>query len=185
MLEEISASYRTHVIEYGRAMKSREYLAINPMGKVPTLTHGEEVITECAAICAYLADVYPEAGLNAPASRSAYFRWLFFAAGPLEASIMDRELGADVAPDKETMVGYGNYARVLDVLESAVSGQPFIAGDTFSAADVYVGSHIDWGLSFGTIEKRPAFEAYRGGLVVRPAFLRAKELDDALVSGEA
>lgn len=184
MLEEVGSPYRTEVIEYGESMKSPEYLAINPMGKVPTVTHGNDVISECAAICAYLAVAFPEAGLYAQRAHSAYYRWLFFAAGPLEAAIINRQLGADVAPDQEAMVGYGNYDRVMDALESAVSGKAFIAGDTFSAADVYLGSHIDWGLSFGAIEARPAFEAYRAGLVERPAYLRARELDDALVSSQ-
>lgn len=180
MLEEAGADYRTEILEYGTTMKAPEYLTVNPMGKVPAIRHGDTVVTECAAICAYLADAFPQANL-APAlkDRGSYYRWLFFAAGPLEAAIADRTLGVDVPADKQMMVGYGTYAHVMDALEKAVSAAPYIAGDSFSAADVYIGSHISWGIQFGTMEKRPAFEAYWKRLESRPAHLRATELDDA------
>jgi len=180
MLEEVGADYRTEILEYGTTMKAPEYLAVNPMGKVPAIRHGDTVVTECAAICAYLADAFPQANL-APAlkDRGSYYRWLFFAAGPLEAAIADRTLGVDVPADKQMMVGYGTYAHVMDALEKAVSAAPYIAGDSFTAADVYIGSHISWGIQFGTMEKRPAFEAYWKRLESRPAHLRATELDDA------
>jgi glutathione S-transferase len=180
MLEEVGADYRTEILEYGTTMKAPEYLAVNPMGKVPAIRHGDTVVTECAAICAYLADAFPQANL-APAlrNRGSYYRWLFFAAGPLEAAIADRTLGVDVPADKQMMVGYGTYAHVMDTLEKAVSAAPYIAGDSFTAADVYIGSHISWGIQFGTMEKRPAFESYWKRLESRPAHLRATELDDA------
>lgn len=181
MLEEVGVPYETRVLDYGEAMKSHEYLAINPMGKVPCIVHGDEVVTECAAICAYLADAFPEAGLVPSKGRGAYYRWLMFAAGPLEAAIIDRALGVEIPADRERMVGYGNFMRVMDVLESAVSVKHYIAGESFSAADVYVGSHIDFGLTFESIDKRPAFEEYVSRLRERPAFKRASELDDALV----
>ncbi len=180
MLEEVGATYRTEVLDYGTTMKAPAYLAVNPMGKVPAIRHGDTVVTECAAICAYLADAFPQAKL-APAlpDRGSYYRWLFFAAGPLEAVIADRSLGVEVPADKQMMVGYGSYAHVMDTLEKAVSAAPYVAGDSFTAADVYVGAHISWGLQFGTVEKRPAFEAYWKRLETRPAHLRATELDDA------
>lgn len=180
MLEEAGADYRTEILEYGTTMKAPEYLAINPMGKVPAIRHGDTVVTECAAICAYLADAFPQANL-APAlkDRGSYYRWLFFAAGPLEAAIADRTLGVEVPADKQMMVGYGTYAHVMDALEKAVSAAPYVAGDSFTAADVYIGSHISWGIQFGTMEKRPAFEDYWKRLESRPAHLRATELDDA------
>lgn len=180
MLEEVRQPYRTEVLEYGGDMKSPDYLAINPMGKVPAITHGDQVVTECAAICLYLADAFPQAGLVPKAGRGAYYRWLVFAAGPLEAAIIDRALGVEVPEEREAMVGYGKFAHVMDALESAVSVSPYIAGDEFSAADVYVGSQIGWGLSFDTIEKRPAFESYFARLSERGAYLRGNELDDAL-----
>jgi glutathione S-transferase len=180
MLEEVGVPYRTEFLDYGTTMKAPAYLAINPMGKVPAIKHGETVVTECAAICAYLADAFPTAGL-APSgkARGPYFRWMFFAAGPLEAAVGDKMLGLDIPADKQPMIGYGNFAAVMNALEKAVTAAPFIAGDTFSAADVYVGSHIGWGLQFGTIEKRKAFEDYWARLRDRPAHRRAEELDDA------
>lgn len=183
MLEEAGAPYRAEMLGYGEPMKSPAYRAINPMGKVPAIVHGGTVVTECAAICAYLADAFPEAGL-APAlpDRGAYYRWLFFAAGPLEAAVSNRALGLVVPPEREAMIGYGQYATVLDTLEQALSGRDFIAGDRFSAADVYVGAHLQWGLQFGSIERRPAFETYAARLQDRPAARRATELDDAAVA---
>ena len=180
MLEELGVPYRTEHVEFGPMMKSPEYLAVNPMGKVPAIRHGDTVVTECAAICAYLADAFPEAGLAPPSGqRGTYYRWLFFAAGPLEATVTNRMFGFTVPPDKESMVGYGNYATVMDALEKAVEGEGYVAGEAFSAADVYVGSHIGWGMQYDTIEKRPGFEAYWSRLSEREAYRRGNALDDA------
>jgi len=182
MLEEVGAPYETHLLDYATTMKAPEYLAINPMGKVPAIRHGKTVVTECAAICAYLADAFPAAGL-APAmdARGDYYRWLFFAAGPVEAAVTNKALGVAVPPEKRAMAGYGSLEETVDALERAVTGKQYIAGDRFSAADVYVGSQIGWGMMFGSIDKRPAFEAYVGGLMARPASVRARALDDALI----
>ena len=183
MLEETGADYETVVLDYGPAMKVPDYLAVNPMGKVPAIRHGETVITECAAICAYLADAFPEAGLAPPpAARGAYYRWLFFTAGPLEAAMVNRALGVEVSGEQEMMVGYGNYQAVMDTLERAVAGGGYLAGDRFSAADVYVGSHVGWGMQTGSVERRPAFEAYWARVSDRDACRRAVEIDDALLS---
>jgi glutathione S-transferase len=187
MLEEVGAPYSTQVLGYGTSMKSPDYLAINPMGKVPAIRHGDTVVTEGAAICAYLADAFPEAKL-APESlkaRGPYYRWLFFAAGPVEMASINGALGFVVPPDRERMAGYGNLSHVVDALEGAVSGRHYIAGDRFSAADVYVGAQIDWGMQFGWLEKRPAFVEYYQRLAIRPAAVRAREIDDALVSATA
>jgi glutathione S-transferase len=179
MLEEIGISYRTEILHFGTTMKAEGYMAFNPMGKVPTVVHGKKIITECAAICAYLADAFPDKGL-APAltDRADYYRWMFFAAGPLEAAVSNKALGFDVPPGRERMVGYGSFADVMDALELAVRTNPYIAGERFSAADVYVGSQIGWGLQFGSIEKRPAFEQYFGRLALRDGYQRATEMDD-------
>lgn len=186
MLEEVGAPYRTEVLEYGTTMKGREYLAINPMGKVPAITHGAVTVTECAAICAYLADAFPEAGLAPPLeARGAYYRWLFFAAGPLEAAVIDRALGVEVPAEKERMVGYGTFESVMDTLAQAVSAGDYIAGENFSAADVYCGSHVGWGLQFGSIESRPEFAAYWARVSDRKAYRRANELDDELTSSDS
>lgn len=183
MLEEVGSPYRTEILEYGTTMKSPEYLAINPMGKVPAIRHRGMVVTEGAAICAYLADAFPDAGLAPPlAERGAYCRWLFFGAGPVESAIITRSMGFEVPADKKAMVGWGSYGDTLDALERAATDSEFLAGDRFSAADVYTGSQIGWGLQFGTIEKRPAFEAYWARVSDRPAYKRAKEIDSALIA---
>ena len=185
MLEEVGRPYRTEVLEYASSMKSPEYLAINPMGKVPAIRHGATVVTECAAICAYLADAFPEAGLAPPlGERGAYYRWLFFAAGPVEAATTNRSLGVVAPPGREMMVGYGSYEATMAVLEQAVSQADYIAGDRFTAADVYVGSQIGFGLRFGSLEKRPAFLSYWERISSRPASVRANEIDDALLPKE-
>jgi glutathione S-transferase len=186
MLEEVGEPYEQVLLEYGTTMKAPEYLAINPMGKVPAIRHGDVVVTECAAICAYLADAFPDAGL-APdtAHRGDYYRWMFFGAGPLEAAVTNKALGFTVMPDKAMMAGYGSFEAAMDGLEAAVAGKTYVAGDRFSAADVYVGAQVGWGLAFGSIDKRPAFESYWAGLSERPAYLRAKEIDTALMPKQA
>jgi glutathione S-transferase len=182
MLEEVDQPYRTEVLDYASTMKAQAYLAINPMGKVPALRHGEAVVTETAAICAYLADAFPQAGLAPPPGdrlRAPYYRWLFFSAGPVEAAISNKALGFAVPPERERMMGYGNFALVMDTLEAAVSRGDYLVDGGFTAADVYVGSQIGFGLMFGSIEKRPAFERYWQRISARPAMARAKALDDA------
>jgi glutathione S-transferase len=185
ILEEVGQPYRTEVLEFGAAMKSPAYRRINPMGKVPSLSHGSTVVTEVAAICAYLADAFPQAGL-APASTSAqrgpYYRWLFFSAGPIEAAASNRALGLSVPAGREAMMGYGTYELAMEVLEQAVSASDYLVGDRFSAADLYLGSHIGFGMQFGTIDKRPAFERYWSRLNARPAKQRADQLDNALMA---
>ena len=183
MLEEVGQSYHVEVVEYGPPMKSPEFLRINPMGKVPALTHGSMVVTEGAAICAYLADAFPAAGLAPPpgsASRAPYYRWLFFAAGPLEAAWTNQSLGVAVPEDRRSMVGYGSMADVLDTLDGVLNSVDYLAGGSFSAADVYVGAQIGFGMMFGMIDKRPSFERYVARLDSRPAAMRAREADGAL-----
>jgi glutathione S-transferase len=185
MLEEIGQPYRTEVLGYGTTMKEPAYLAINPMGKVPAIRHGDTVVTEGAAICAYLAEVFPGAGLAPPPGdrrRGPYYRWLFFGAGPLEAAASNKSLGFEVPEGRERMMGYGRYEDVMGALESLLGGRDYVLGDAFSAVDVYLGSQIGWGMAFGTVERRPAFEAYWERISGRPAALRAKEIDDALAA---
>lgn len=180
MLEEVGAPYETVILDYATTMKAEPYLSLNPMGKVPTVTHGDRVITENGAICTYLADAFPEAGLM-PDDRAAFYRWMFFAAGPVDAAVTNKALGVEVPPGKERMVGYGTLAAVTDVLERLVSTSDYICGDRFSAADVFLGAQIGWGMQFGTIEPRPAFAAYWARLAGRPALVRAAGIDDALM----
>jgi glutathione S-transferase len=184
MLEEVGEPYEAIFVDYGPPMKGPEHLALNPMGKVPVLAHGDVVVTECAAICAYLADAFPGAGLAPDAGRrGAYYRWLFFAAGPLESAVTNLGLGVVVPEDKKGFVGYGSLEDVLGAIEGLLSERPYVAGDRFTAADVYLGAQIIWGMQFGTVPQRPAFEAYAARLKARPAAMRAQAADDAAVKG--
>jgi glutathione S-transferase len=179
MLHEVGADYEVDYRGYGGSMNTAEFRSINPMGKVPAIRHQGAIVTECAAICAYLADAFPEAGLAPPLDqRAAYYRWMFFASGPLEAAITNAALGVELKPEQEAFVGYGHMQRVLDTLEGAVDIEAYLCGDRFTALDVYVASQIGFGLQFGTIEKRPAFEAYARRATDRPAWRDANRLDD-------
>ncbi len=181
MMEELGQPYRVEYLAYDE-MKGAGFLAINPMGKVPALVHGGRVVTEVAAICAYLAAAFPESGLQPEPGTQAsadYHRWLFFGAGPVEAAVTARALGLLAPPERRATVGYGSFEDVMDALESAVAGKTFIAGDRFTAADVYLGAQIGWGLRFGSIAERPSFRAYWAGLEDRPALRRAEALDNA------
>jgi glutathione S-transferase len=183
MLEELGVPYTVVLKDFSTSMKEAEYLAINPMGKVPAIKHGGTVVTETAAICAYLADVFPEAGLApAPSKRGAYYRWLFFGAGCVEPAMSNHSVGWYPAPEMQPRFGYGSYEAVLDTLSKAVAGRRFIAGDSFSAADIYTGSMLGLGMQFELIEKRPEFEAYWNGLADRPARLRATEQGEKLAA---
>lgn len=181
MLEEVGQPYRTEVLDYATTMKAPAYRAINPMAKVPAITHGDVVVTEVAAICTYLADAFPTAGLAPPANsplRGSYYRWLFFAAGPIEAACSNKAIGVVVPEGRERMMGYGSHALAMNTLEAAVVKADYLVGSTFSAADVYVGCQIGFGMQFGMVEKRPAFEAYWARLTARPAWARATKLDN-------
>jgi glutathione S-transferase len=186
MLEEVGQPYDTVLLDYATTMKAPEYLAINPMGKVPALVHNGAVVTEGAAICTYLADAFPDAGLApeiASPERAAYLRWMFFCSGPVEAAMSVAGLGVTVPSEKSGMVGWGSLDSVierLDVLAKAAS--PYILGEKFTALDVYLGSQIGFGLQFGSMPKLPSFEAYVGRIMSRPAAMRAKEIDDALMA---
>lgn len=184
LLEELNVPYQIKVLQYGPEMKSADFLALNPMGKVPVITHGDLVVTEAAAICAYLADHFADKQL-APAidspERGTYYRWLFFAAGPLEMATSAKAFNWRLDADNAATVGCGLYLDTLNVLETALAKGPYLCGKQFTAADVYVGSHIQWGLMFNTLEPRPAFSAYVQRLQTREAAIRATQLDDALL----
>jgi glutathione S-transferase len=179
MLEEVGAPYEVRLLDYGTTMKAPEFLALNPMGKVPTLVHDGKVITETAAICLYLADAFPKAGLQGQ-DRAAYYRWILFAAGPLEAAITNHALGLIPPVDREKMVGYGSYETAVEALQTMDTSH-YIAGKNFSAADVYVGSQIGYGLQFGTIPETAPLRAYWDRIKDRPARLRADAADNALM----
>ncbi|RUO66361.1 glutathione S-transferase [Pseudidiomarina planktonica] len=175
MLEEVGAKYTTKVLDYNGQMKTPEYLKINPLGKVPAITHGDLVVTETAAICAYLADQFPEKNL-APApdspERGTYYRWLFFGAGPVELATSAKACGWAIEGN-EQMVGSGTLNEVMAALELAISKGPFICGEQFTAADVYIASHIGWGMQFKTLEERDSFKSYVERVDERPAIKKA------------
>jgi glutathione S-transferase len=176
MLEELGVPYETKIISLEkREHKSPEYLAVNPMGKIPAIVHNGTVVTEGAAICAYLADAFPQAGLAPPVNdpaRGTYYRWLFFGAGCVEPAIIDKMLERP-PPDRPSTIGYGTYADTIAALERAITPGPWILGSKFSAADVYVGSQIGWGMFTKAIEPRPSFQAYLARCAERPAYRKA------------
>ncbi len=186
MLEEIGEPYEMEILDYGPPMKSPDYLAIHPMGKVPALQHGDVFVTETAAILCYLADVFPEAGLApAPEHRGDYYRWMFFASGCLEPATSNHAAGWDPVPEMQPRFGYGSYELTLSVLADALKGKQYLVGDRFSAADVLVGAYLGFSMEFDIVEKRPEFTAYCDGLNSRPAALRAQEKIAALMTGQA
>jgi glutathione S-transferase len=181
-LHEAGADYEQVLVDW--AAKPAALIEANPMGKVPTLIHhaedGDRVISECAAICAYLAE---ECGLTPDDhERADYHRWMFFAAGPLEQAIVARSMGWEVPKEREGMVGFGSYERAIGALESHMTGRDWVCGDRFTMADVYVGSHVDWGLNFGSIPPRHAFAAYVERIQARSAYKAAKSIDGALIA---
>lgn len=183
MMEEVGEPYEVVWLDYATTMKRPPYIDLNPMGKVPCLTHGDRIVTEYAAICAYMADAFPKAGL-APKDRSAYYRWLFFGAGPLESAVIQKAIGYTVPDDKRGVVGFRDLATTMDVLERWLAAHPYLAGDSFSAADVATGSQIGWGLRFGTIEARPAFTDYWARVSARPALARASAIAEAQIAAQ-
>jgi glutathione S-transferase len=180
MLEEVGEPYQTVLVDWQD--KPQALLDANPLGKVPTIVHDGRTVTEAAAICLYLADVFPQAKL-APtdAERADYYRWTLFCAGPLEAAVTDKSLGVMVPPDRRAMVGYGSLDEAITTLEGAVGRYDYIAGDRFTAADVYVGSAVGWFTQFGILPKEGAFATYLERVSSRPAAIRAREIDDALL----
>ena len=185
MLEEVGEPYDIHLLNLSNGdTRAPDYLAINPMGKVPALRHGDVVITEGAAICAYLADAFPKANLSVPIGeprRGVYLKWLFFGPSCIEPAMIDRAF-----PRKEearrAALGYGDFDSVMEVVAKAVAGGPYLLGSQFSAADVVVGATLRWGMMFNLIPQRPEFVAYAGRLEQRPALQRAQAKDKEMAA---
>ena len=178
MLEEVGEPYDTQIVTYDR-MKDDAYLAVNPMGKVPSIKHRGKIVTECAAICAYLADVFPQSELGPKEDEKAdYYRWLFYAAGPLEQAVTNNYAKFTPSPEQGRMFGYGNYDTAIDVLDKLLGSRNYVCGDRFTAADVYVGSAVMWGTQFGTMPQRDSFTAYVDRIKGREAFQRGWQKDD-------
>lgn len=185
MLEELGEPYEIHVIEYGEQMKGPEYLAINPMGKVPAIRHKGATVTEVAAICTYLAAAYPEKGLMPPAGTAesaAFYRWMFFAAGPVEQAVTTKAMGWTTSEDKSQTLGFGSMDDTYAALEIAVGSGPYVCGEEFTAVDVYLGSQLRWGIMFGTVEERPVFKEYVARISERPALQKVNEYSEAQTS---
>lgn len=180
MLEEVGEPYEARLLDFGTTMKAPEYLAINPMGKVPALVHDDRVVTEVPAVLSYLAEAFPQAGLM-PEDRAGFFRWMFFGAGPLEYAVTNKALNVEVPPERRGMVGYGSFEEVVAALAAHLEGRSYFCGDRFSVVDVYVGSQIGFGLRFGTIPSESALVGYWHRLKDRPAAIRAAEIDDRLL----
>jgi glutathione S-transferase len=185
MLEEVGAPYRIELVDLQKGeQKKPAFLAVNPMGKLPAIMHKGTVITETGAICTYLADAFPAAGLaprwDEPA-RGTYLRWMFFGAGCVDSAIIDRML-ARPAPERTSALGYGRYEDTIDTLEKAITPGPYILGERFSAADVYIGSQIGFGMMTKTLEPRPSFQSYVGRLSQRPAYKRFEAQSEGLVA---
>ena len=183
MLEEVGAPYDTEILDYASSMKGEEYRKINPMMKVPAIVHHGKVVTEAAAICAYLADVFPEAGLAPREDEKAdYYRWMFFAAGPLEQAVTNNFAGLKPDEQQQRMFGYGHYDLAVTTLSDHLAGRDYVCGSRFTAADVYVGSAVMWGTQFGTLPKLDNFVAYADRLSQREAYRRGKEEDNRLIA---
>lgn len=182
-LHETGADYEEVILAYGGSMKSPDYLALNPMGKVPTLVHDEAVVTECAAICLYLAEAFPAANLkpDGRAETADYLRWSFFAAGPVEQAVINHSMGwgGGDDPKTEARLGYGSYEATMTTLASLFEDRDYVCGDRFTAADIYLGAQVDWGLQFETVPSTPSLEAYAGRLRAREAYREAKAIDAA------
>ena len=182
-LHEAGAKYEQVLLEYGTTMQGKDYLHINPMGKVPAIVHDGKTVTEGAAICTYLAEVFPDSGLTPTTEeRADYYRWIFYAAGPVEAAISNKSMGFEVEAEAERSIGYGNYDRVVDVLDQKFSVDTYVCGNRFTMADVYVGAQIIWGTQFETLPKRDSFAAYAERLTQRDTYLEAKAVDDTLIA---
>jgi glutathione S-transferase len=177
MLEELGEPFQITWLTWGpTGHKSPEYLKINPMGKVPTLRHDEHVVTEAAAICLYLADVFPAAKLKPSADKLAdYYRWTLFAAGPIEQALTIKNMSWEVPAERRMSVGSGTYEEVVAALEDMLKQRDYVCGKQFTAADVYVGSTVDWGLKAKTLPALPAFQAYSERIVSRPAYQRVQQ----------
>lgn len=184
MLEELGEPYDIHLISLKAGdNRAPEYLAVNPMGKVPALRHGDVVITEGAAICCYLADEFPQARLNVPVGdmrRGPYLKWLFFGPSCVEPAITERAYPRREPPSRSSL-GFGDFDTVMNTLTKATAAAaPYLMGEHFTAADVVIGSGLRFGMMFKLIPERPEFMAYVSRLNERPAFRRAMEQDAKL-----
>ncbi len=187
-LHEAGADYDQVVFDW--TTRPDSFQSINPMNKVPALVHRhgdhDHVITEAAAINHYLAETHPQSGLLPDAhERAAYFRWMFFAAGPIEQAVIAAAMGWEVPEERSAMAGFGSLDLALSAMEDWLSNNDFAAGNRFTMADTYVGSQFVWGLRFGSIPETPAFKTYVERCTNRPAYAEANAIDAALIEAAA
>jgi glutathione S-transferase len=177
MLEEVGAPYRMHVLDLEAGEhKQPDFLALNPMGKVPAIVHQGTVVTEVAAICLYLADAFPAADLAPPIGdprRGTYLRWLMFVPGCVEPAMVDR--GLERPPGPPRSLGYGDFDTTMQVMAGALTPGPYLLGEQFTAADVVMGAAVRWGMFIKLLPERPEFLAYAGRLNERPALQRSMQ----------
>ena len=181
MLEEIGEPYETVLLDYEAGLKSPDFLAVNPMGKVPAIAHRRTIVTETAAICAYLADAFPEKGLAPPLGdtrRGPYFRWMFFAAGPIEAAMTGKAMNMLASGDQRRMAGYGSFEDVVATLDKTLANCTYVCGDDFTAADLFLGAMIGWARQFDLLPSVASLDDYAARCRSRPAYARATRLDD-------
>lgn len=183
-LHEAGADYAQVIVNWGEE-RPAALLAANPMNKLPTLIHhgaGDAVITETAAICAYLAEAHPQADLAPRADeRAAYLRWLFFAAGPIESAITSKALGCEPNDQQQGFAGWGSIERTINAIDQHLAAHDYVAGGRFTMADVYVGAALRWGTAFGALPVRDAVAAYVARLDARPAYQAAAAIDALLM----
>jgi len=183
-LHEVGADYAAVLVDWDS--KPPALLAANPFGKLPTIIHhtgsGDHVVSETAAVCHYLAEVAGTGLLPRPAEKADYFRWLFFAAGPVEAAVSNKAFGWEPSAAQQVSAGYGSFDRVIDALDLWLGSHDFVCGARFTMADVYVGSQIIWGLQFGTMPERDSFAAYQQRLTARDAYRQARAIDMDLIA---
>lgn len=185
-LHEAGADYDEHLVAFGPEMKGDYSKTVNPMGKVPAIVHGDTIVTEAAAICLYLAEAFPDAGLlpRTLAEKADYLRWTFFAAGPVEQALVAHSFkwDTDLTPQERGRTGFGSYENVVDTLAGHLADRAYVCGDRFTAADVYVGAQVAWGMMFKTLPERPEFVAYAARVRERPAYKAATGIDGAYIA---
>jgi glutathione S-transferase len=187
LLEELGADYEIHALDFKKGeQRQAEYLAVNPMGKVPAIVHRGALVTEQGAVYAYLADLYPEAGITpaiGDALRGPYLRWLFYYGSSFEPALIDRSMKREPAPPSTSP--YGDYDSMLKILFDQLEKGPYLLGDRFTAADVLWGTALRWTTMFKLVPETPAVKAYIERVTARPAAQRAAKIDADIMASRA
>jgi len=186
LLEELAADYELHILNLKKGEQRRaDYLAINPMGKVPAIVHDGALVTEQGAVYAYLADLYPEAGITPAIGdplRGPYLRWLFYYGSSFEPALIDKSLKREPAPASTSP--YGDYETMLKTLTDQLATGPFLLGERFTAADVLWGTALRWTTMFKLVPETPVVTGYIARVTSRPAVARAARIDADLIAAQ-